>query len=249
MWYQNLGKFKEANGYQIDGIWYPRVTSIISIKAKPALYAFYASMPDFKTGEAIKVRSAEQGTLIHDTVEAILKNETPPIPQGVAPAINVFNDFLKRNEIVVHKVEERIVSKKHHYSGTIDILADVNGKLGVLDIKTSKAIYRDFNLQTSAYVEALRENPNMPVLTRWILRIDQTKKCLKCGATMRNKGGNEKISPPNGGRANNGCVHEWSEMQGDLEFKEITSFDADISGFLACKSLWEWENDYWLRQI
>ena len=58
MWYSNVDNFKNANGYEIDGIWYPRVTSIVGIKAKPALYMFYAGLPDFKTGEAIKAKSA-----------------------------------------------------------------------------------------------------------------------------------------------------------------------------------------------
>ena len=33
MWYSNIDNFKNANGYEIDGIWYPRVTAIVSIKA------------------------------------------------------------------------------------------------------------------------------------------------------------------------------------------------------------------------
>lgn len=244
MWYQNLEKFKEANGYQIDGIWYPRVTSIVSMKAKPALYAFYASMPDFKTGEAIKAKSAEEGTLIHNIIESILKNESPVVPDNIKPAIDAFINFKNNNEIIAHKVEERIISKSHRYSGTIDVLADVNGVLGVLDIKTSGAVYRDYNIQTSAYVEALREDPHMPPLTRWILRVDQNKKCIKCGAVLRTKGGNYKIR---GEKIK--CDHEWAEMLGECEFKELRDFDTDIKAFLACKTLWEWENEYWLKRV
>ena len=45
MFYQDPEKFKNENGYDIDGVWYPRVNSILSIKAKPALYKFYADQP------------------------------------------------------------------------------------------------------------------------------------------------------------------------------------------------------------
>ena len=243
-WYKDIKTFKDENGYEIDGIWYPRVTAIVGIKAKPALYQFYAGLPDFATGEAIKAKSAEEGTLIHETVEAILQNEPAVIPETIAPAIGAFQEFYSRNDIVAHKIEERVVSNKHHYAGTMDVLAEINGKLGVLDIKTSVAIYRDYSMQTSAYIEALRENPNMPPLTRWILRIDQTRPCLKCSATLRDKGGREKIR-----KGSATCVHEWGPMRGEYEIKEITTFNEDIKAFLACKDLWEWENEYWVKRI
>ncbi len=244
MWYQGIDNFKDENGYEIDGIWYPRVTAIVSIKAKPALYAFYAGLPDFKTGEDIKNKSAEEGTLLHETVEAILRNEPIVIPEQVKPAITAFMDFYKNNDLVAHKIEERVVSQKHHFAGTMDVLAELNGVLGVLDIKTSVAIYRDYSMQTSAYIEALSEDKTIPPLTRWILRLDQSKHCLKCSATLRDKGGRVKIR---GEKVR--CDHEWGPMKGEVELKELKTFESDIKAFLACKSLWEWENEYWLKKI
>ena len=244
-WYKTVDEFMRGNGYQHeDGLWYPRVTSIVGIKAKPALYAFYASMPSFAAAEAMKDRSADEGTLIHDAIEAILKKESVTVPANIKPAIDAFMAWHDRNTIVAHKVEERLVSRKHRYAGTVDVLAEVNGQLGVLDIKTSVAIYRDYQIQTSAYVEALKENPNIPELTRWILRIDQNKHCLRCGATLREKGGQQKIRKENGP-----CEHDWSELKGELEIKELKGFDSDIRAFLAAKTLWEWEHEYWLKKI
>lgn len=244
MWYRDIESFKSDNGYDAQGTWYPRVTSIVSIKAKPALYAFYGSLPSFQVGEAIKAKSAEEGTLIHETVEALLRKDSVAIAENIRPVISAFMNFHSNNDIVAHKIEERVVSQKHRYAGTMDVLAEINGQLGVLDIKTSIAIYRDYSIQTSAYIEALKEDPNMPPLTRWILRLDQSKYCLKCSATLRDKGGREKIR---GGQSK--CEHEWSEMRGEYELKELRTFDQDIKAFLACKHLWEWENEYWLKKI
>ncbi len=244
MWYSNVENFKNANGYEIEGIWYPRVTSIISIKSKPALYRYYAELPSFKVGEAIKTRSAEEGTLVHTTVEAILKKEPVAIPDSIRPAIAAFMEFYNQHTVVPLKIEERVVSKKHGYAGTIDVLAEVNGQLGVLDIKTSKAIYRDHHLQTAAYVEAFREDPQLPELTSWILRIDQSRTCTLCNAVMREKGGNQKIS---GNK--NSCLHNWGDTLGEYEFKPIENFDSNIKAFLAAKTLWEWEHEQWLRRI
>lgn len=246
MFYSNLEHFKSSTGYEVDGIWYPRVTAIVSIKAKPALYKFYADQANFAAGEAVKNKSAEEGTLLHSTVEAMLKGENPPIPDLIRPAIMAFLDFKKQNEIVPHQIETKVISKKHHYAGTMDCLAELNGSLGVLDIKTSYAIYRDYNMQTAAYAEALCEDTSMPPLKRWILRLDQARFCIRgCGATMREKGGNIKIRGDKGSK----CQHVWGEMLGNLELRELTDQDKDITAFLAAKTLWEWEHDYWLSQI
>jgi len=243
MFYSNLEHFKSAAGYEIDGIWYPRVTSIVSIKAKPALYRFYAEQENFSSGEAIKTKSAEEGTLIHNTVEAILSGKSVAVPHSIKPVIDAFLEFKNKNKIVPIKIEERVVSKKHHYAGTVDILCEFNGRLGILDIKTSIAVYRDYGIQTSAYVEAVKEKNIFP-LNRWILRLDQSRTCLKCKAKLREKGGNIKIR---GGL--NGCNHSWGPMTGEVEIKELTNFEKDIKAFLACKDLWEWENEKWLKQI
>ncbi|MEK7124852.1 MAG: hypothetical protein AAB864_00405 [Patescibacteria group bacterium] len=243
-WYSNVDNFKAANGYEVDGIWYPRVTSILSIKAKPALYMYYANLPSYKVGEAIKTRSAEEGTLVHETIEAILRKEPVVVPDPIKPSIEAFMAFASQHDIVPLKIEEQVVSKQHGYAGTIDVLAKVDGQMGVLDIKTSKGIYRDYGMQTAAYVEAFREYPDIPPLTSWIIRIDQARTCEWCGSKMREKGGNVKVS----GKKNT-CEHKWSDMQGEFEFKHIEGLEHNVKAFLAAKTLWEWENHDWLKKI
>jgi len=147
MYHRTLEDFKNTSGYTIDGFWYPRVTQIVSMKAKPGLYKFYAEQESFEAGEAMKAKSAEEGTLIHETVEAILSGQQPVIPENIRPAIDAFMNFLNHNEVSAKQIEERLISQKHRYSGTLDVLAEVNGQLGVLDIKTSYSIYRDYGIQ------------------------------------------------------------------------------------------------------
>jgi hypothetical protein len=254
MYYSNLDHFKGLAGYEINGVWYPRVTKIVDIKAKPALYRFYAEMNNFEEGEAIKKQSASEGTLIHKTVEEILMGHSPIADPTITPAIDAFLKFIEEKHIQVDPeyVERQIIHRGERYVGTLDALALIDGKFGVLDIKTSQAIYRDYNLQTAAYIAAI-QNEMKNLQTRWILRIDQNKTCLKCGATLREKGGRQKIKLPwlNGGyseKAKN-CEHDWSELKGDIELKEFPYWQEDFKAFLGAKKLWEWENEYWLRQI
>lgn len=242
--------FKEQCGYTIDAVWYPRVTKIVSIKAKPALYRYYAEAPNFAAAEAATLRSAEEGTLVHEVIEGHLLGKNPAIPEAHAAAVTAFFNFLAKNHIEVapEHVERRVVSQDHRYAGTVDALARIGGKFGVLDIKTSQSVYRDYNLQTSAYMDALKNNyPDLE--TRWILRVDQTQDCLRCGAKRRVKGGREKIRKQGAFICSPYLGHEWSEMRGDIELQEFPSWQSDFEAFLGAKRLWEWENDYWLRKV
>ena len=245
--FSNVEQFKEQAGYMIGGKWYPRVTKILDIKSKPALYYFYGEAASYKAAKEITENSAREGTLVHEIVEKLMVGEKPEIPQAILPAIRGFQEFFTANKIDVQPkfVEKRIFHPEHRYAGTIDTLATIDGKFGVLDIKTSQAIYRDYNLQTSAYMEALLDElPNLE--TRWILRIDQIHTCLKCGATMRPKGGRNKIRR---GRKNP-CLpeeHQWSDLTGVTELQEFPFWKEDFQAFLGAKKLWEWENEKWLK--
>lgn len=247
--YKDPESFKEANGYIIHEVWYPRVTRIISIKAKPALYRYYGEAESFKAAQASTEESAKEGTMVHEAAEAILLGKEPEVNPTVKPAIDAFRAFLQTQQVHTQPeyVERRIVNKDHRYAGTIDALAMIHGKFGVLDIKTSQAIYRDYNIQTAAYVDALK-NEFENLQTRWILRIDQTQTCRQCSAIRRSKGGREKI------RRNGGFIcapgdHSWEEVKGIVELQEFPYWQGDFEAFLGAKKLWEWENEYWLKKI
>ena len=246
MEYASLEEFRDRAGYVIDGIWYPRVTSIVSIKAKPALYHYYARMPSMQAADAAKERSAEEGSRVHDAIEAILKGHHPVLDAVTTPAVEAFTEFLRNTHLKPLMIEERLVSRAHRYAGTVDVVAELDGVVGVLDIKTSKAIYRDYAIQTSAYVAALREDASLPQPeTSWILRLDQSRTCAQCGGTLRTKGGAIRVT----GKGSRSCMHAWGDATGHLELRECADFDKNFSAFLAAKTLWEWEHEALLEQL
>ncbi|MEK7576621.1 MAG: hypothetical protein AAB482_02905 [Patescibacteria group bacterium] len=252
--------FKQKNGYEVNGVWLPRVTRILEVKAKPALQAFFFEMGSAEAADAVKNKSAEHGTLVHEAVQRAVIGEVADIPAEVRPAVEAFLEFNKERNIQFHPeyIEKQVWSARHRYAGTVDGLASIDGKFGVLDIKTSTGFYPEYNLQTAAYIEALREYDvklamNLPreVETRWILRIDQHKICKKCKSIHREKGGRIKVRSSRL-KSNPSCEdgeHEWGEVVGDVELREFPYFYYDVKAFLAAKTLWEWENNYWLRQI
>lgn len=248
--FKDINDFKEQCGYTIDDVWYPRVTKIVTIKSKPALYYYYGEAKSYKAAQDATEQSAKEGTMIHEAIEGLLLGKNPEIPEYIAPAIKSFREFYEKNNIRVTTdlVERRIVNYDHRYAGTVDAIATIGGKLGVLDIKTSQAIYRDYCLQTSAYMDALK-NQFQNLETRWILKIDQIQICDKCGSRRRVKGGNEKIKLNWQNRAARNCQHAWSELRGDIELQEFPSWQNDFEAFLGAKRLWEWENDDWLKRV
>jgi len=243
--YASLADFRERAGYEIDGAWYPRVTSIVSIKAKRALYRYYAGMPSFKAADDAKERSAQEGSRVHDAIEAMLRGHEPVLDETTRACVEAFAEFSRNTHIKPRMIEERLVSRSHHYAGTVDVVAEVDGVIGVLDIKTSKAIYRDYGLQTAAYVAALREDTSLPQPeVSWILRLDQCRMCSVCGASLRTKGGAIRIR---GGR---GCrPHSWGPVQGQFEFTRLDTHAEDFKAFLAAKALWEWEHQEYLKKL
>lgn len=250
MFYSGIEQFKELCGYEIDGFWYPRVTKIVEIKAKPALYRFYAKMDSFAAAEQMTKRSATEGTLIHETVENLLLGKKTEIPASIQPSVKAFMEFILQKNIKVDPeyVEHRLVNYEDRYAGTLDAVALIDGKLGILDIKTSQEIYRDYNLQTSAYMAAMKDLVK-GLETRWILRIDQNRKCLKCGAILRSKGGKDQIKTQWGNAFMQACkMHEWGPLEGRIELQEFPYWQEDYHAFLGAKKLWEWENVEWLKK-
>lgn len=261
MRYTDKGHFEKENGYDIGGTWFPRVTKILDVKAKPGLEHFFREVGSYTSAEDIKIKSAEEGSRIHETAEKILVGAPVDVSEDVRPAMDALRIFTDTNSIIIFPefVERRLWSERHRYAGTIDALAMIRGRVGVLDIKTSTGFYPEYNLQTAAYVSAFQEigvkkalGCSFAVETRWILRINQHEVCRLCKATKRTKGGRMKIRE--NGAANARCRsregHEWGGIVGDIELREFpNNFHRDTRAFLAAKILWEWENDYWLRTI
>ncbi len=249
--FKDAADFKAQCGYDIDGVWYPRVTRITDMKAKPALLKFYGDV-GFGAAKVISQRSAEFGTAVHEAVEKILIGQRPgDMPAAIVPSVRAFLDFLKTSGIKLkvnpEHVERRIHNPEHRYAGTIDAMAEIDGRFGVLDIKTSEAVYRDYGIQTSAYMDALtREFSNLD--TRWILRIDQSQTCSRCHAVLRDKGGREKIKRNKVVPCPMG-FHEWGPVSGIVELQELHDWRSDFKAFLGAKALWEWEHSEWLKEI
>src|SRR5271156_6344648 len=99
--FKDINAFKEQSGYTIDGVWYPRVTKIVTIKSKPALYYYYGQAKSYKAAQEATEQSAKEGTAIHEAVEGFLLGKNPVVDASIMPAYKGFLQFFEKNNIQV----------------------------------------------------------------------------------------------------------------------------------------------------
>lgn len=113
----------------------------------------------------ISQEALDIGNMVHEWMEAYgnayLANSDhmPVIPDNeqAAAACNAFLDWTRAHDVRFLQTELKVYSREHNYSGTTDLLLVFDGKLAILDYKTSKRIYPEYLLQVSAYVRAWEE--------------------------------------------------------------------------------------------
>ncbi len=155
--------------YLIDGVRVPGVTTVISMNLgwnKQALM-YWANQvgQGGKNHRDISDEAASAGTLAHDMIEANIQGrevDLKPYPIDIiADAQQAFDNFLQWRETArfnpIH-TELPLISNVYRYGGTIDCVAEINGKACLWDWKTSSGVYADYLIQCSAYANLLREN-------------------------------------------------------------------------------------------
>lgn len=152
---------------------YVSVTTVVDIIAKPALMYWFggqvykAMVVDptlskkeaFSNAFALNKKSKDRGTAVHSIVEA-WKNidEVKGKDSQYRGYAEAFEKWLEDNDVKVIENEKTVQSEKYKYAGTLDMLAEINGDLTVIDFKTGKDLYPEVHLQLSAYKRACEES-------------------------------------------------------------------------------------------
>jgi len=114
-----------------------------------------------KAHTKFKEKAADLGTQVHDWAEQYIlyelkiNKEKPVIKKDyderVKNGILAFLQWVEENKIKFIASEQLLYSKKYKYCGIADCIAKVNGKLTLVDFKTSNGIYPEYWLQVAAY--------------------------------------------------------------------------------------------------
>jgi hypothetical protein len=166
-------RYKNAAGKVVPG-----TTTICGELAKPYLVKWANNLGlNGIDSDDYRDIAAEIGTLIHYMVECDLRGIEPDTTDYTKSDIEAAeNGLLKWYEWKKGKVinpiliETPLVSESHQYGGTIDLYAEVDGVLNLIDFKSGKAIYPEMLIQLGAYKHLLLEH-KYPVTKARILRI------------------------------------------------------------------------------
>lgn len=115
------------------------------------------------------------GTQVHDWVEQFTQGKNPPLPPNaqIQNGINAFLEWVKNKKIKFLEAERIVYSKKYKYAGILDAIAQINGKLVLVDYKTGSGIYPEMILQTAGYQQAYEEETGKKVTARIIAHFDK----------------------------------------------------------------------------
>jgi len=149
----NLAFDEATHTYSLDGKVVPSVTQILNI----------ANDFGFVNKDVLD-RASKFGTAVHKMTElydACDLNEAT-LDIALLPYLDAWKMFLSNTNFRVISSEARVYSK-HGYAGTFDRLGYLNGRLTLLDIKTSTTVARSTSLQLAAYEQAYKEMHDMQI--------------------------------------------------------------------------------------
>lgn len=161
----NVTLDKNSNSeYKYNNIVVPRVTEIISKHIHSDGLMYWANSLGFKRKSYKKTleESSEIGTNAHESIDKFLEFNINCDPYFDPQASNAYKSFKKWwddihtcNNIKIIYHEHTLVCK--YFGGTLDGLYEINGKLYIVDYKTSNHVTYRYFLQIAAYRYMLRE--------------------------------------------------------------------------------------------
>lgn len=155
----------------------PGVTTILGDGlAKPALINWAANttagyavdhwdeLTDMKPSERLRTlekcryadrdAAGKRGTEVHRLAERLAAGEEVEAPDEIAGHVEAYVKFLDDFDVRPLVIEGVVISYKHRYAGTLDLIADMPtlGERLILDIKTARSgVWPDNGLQLAAY--------------------------------------------------------------------------------------------------
>ena len=169
-----LGSFPD-NWYEEFKL--PRVTKILSFIDSEGLIDWANRMGRCgKDNKEILKNAGDYGTKTHTAIEKFLKYQEEPVDRIIAfdSFKKWYNDVWTKNDIKILGQEETLFAKGL-FAGTYDLLLSINGKVYLMDFKTSNHVGYKYCMQLAAYRYMLRERKNLEIDGAIVLQVDKNK--------------------------------------------------------------------------
>ena len=145
---------------------YPSVTTVTSLHSAKGIAEWRRRVGE-EEANRVSARASARGTRIHTLCEHYLLGKNPEPDIFDAEMFNSMKYWLQDID-KIHCLETPLYSDFLQVAGTVDCIAEFQGKLSVIDFKTSSKpkdrddIYNYF-MQTAAYAVAFEERTGIPV--------------------------------------------------------------------------------------
>ena len=143
-----------------SGLKYPSVTSVLGYFKAQALQG-WRDRVGAEEANTIMRRASSRGTAIHTLCEQYILGNDPQVDMFNKDMFDQFRPVLDQLNNI-HALETRLFSHHLQAAGTVDCIAEYQGKLHVVDFKTSLKAKRrewihDYFMQTAAYAVMFEE--------------------------------------------------------------------------------------------
>ena len=145
--------------------WKPSVTTILggAISKGKGVEQWLGNHPSYKIACEERDIAANRGTLVHDLAEKYMHGEIVESDnEEVCKHLMSFQRFWKEWEVQLIETELFMWHKDVPWAGTCDIIAKINGKYYIIDIKTGN-YYKSHEIQLNMYAELLSKIIDEPV--------------------------------------------------------------------------------------
>ena len=134
-----------------EGNRYKSITTVLSHYGKQGIYEWRKAVGEEYANEVSR-KAANRGTKVHKVCEDYLNNEIPELKmQLMMPDLKEL--FFKIKPIIddnvgkVYTQEQALYSDSLRIAGRVDLIAEWNGRLSVIDFKTSTKQKEEENIQ------------------------------------------------------------------------------------------------------
>lgn len=152
----------DAHRYRLHGVELPSVTQVLSP---------YSGL-EFVDPVVLRA-AADFGNHVHAAVH--LHNEErldwSALDPALMPYVQAWQRFLDDTGAVVLRSEQRVVSARFGYAGTLDTLLAWGPRDVLTDVKSTSGVPRTVGPQTAAYAEAWREMTGRRVRDRYCVHL------------------------------------------------------------------------------
>ena len=164
-----------------EGIGLPSITTVLSILSRDSIEAWKKKV-GVEEANKISHRAATRGTAGHEIIEKYLDNKED-YREGYTP--DIIESFIALKPVLDGKIGRIFAQEAPLYSnhlgvaGRVDCVAEFDGKLSIIDFKTSrkpkrKNYIQNYFMQEAAYSIMWEERTRMPITQLvTIIAVDQ----------------------------------------------------------------------------